>query len=176
LFYCAAAVLSASPRHALAHVHPANLNHRSLHLCLHLHLHFTCTTAFLFTSFFSLSFLFFFALLLFLLFYPSVQRPPSSAFPDSCCGSNSRWLPVRIFHRFLVCPRPCRQVSTTKFAPFGCYSSPSKGPALGTASIRLPSHPQASGFWPPARSYHVLLCIPCACQHKCTPVVIIHSW
>jgi hypothetical protein len=77
---------------------------------------------------------------------------------------------VRIFHRFLVCPRPCRQVSTTKFAPLGCYSPPSKaGPALGTASIRLPSHPQASGFWPPARSYHVLYIFPACLSTQMYP-------
>jgi hypothetical protein len=84
----------------------------------------------------------------------------------------SSWLPVRLLHRFLVCSRPCRQVSTTKLAPLGCYSSPSEGPAPGTASIRLPFHPHASGFWPSARSspYHVpyAYVFP-ACQHKCIP-------
>jgi hypothetical protein len=77
---------------------------------------------------------------------------------------------VRIFYRFLVCPKPCRQVSTTKIAPLGCHSSPSKGSDLGTASIRLPSHPRLLAF---GRLPGVIMSFNIfpACQHKCTPIV-----
>jgi hypothetical protein len=66
LYFFLSPFLSASPLHTLAHIHPANLDHCTFT--------FTCTIGFLFTSFFSVSFIFFF----FYFFYSSI--PLSSGF------------------------------------------------------------------------------------------------
>jgi hypothetical protein len=49
---------------------------------------------------------------------------------------------------FLVCPRPCRQVPTSKLAPLGCYSSPSKGPTPPAPPRPLPPPPPRSLLGP----------------------------